>query len=1283
MNKVTLCENALDPSTWTTHDCDDVRRFLVDHFGEWPETARIYLGRVGRDTDVTPYDEAGVERLAILHGHFFVVVFPAAVTTILLIVAIALSAVSVALSFLLRPALPENQQASSGTNSLTNRQNKERLGGRIPDIYGTLWVTPDLIGVPYRIFIGNKEVEYMYMCIGRGEYEIAEVRDDVTPIAQIDGAGCEIYGPNTSPNSGDAPQESFGEPVNTEIRNVKQYSSVNGQQLRAPNASKFKASNNVRFVDTGVVEGYGDVDFTDYFSAGTITNPKYLVISNSDYNGKYLILDVNPTTIVLSDPGSVNAAWNTLSGETAYGSPTLVNSADNWEGPFYILDNTLEELWCNFVAQQGLYKMDSDGNQHQVSVTVQIEVTSIDSSYNTQGSPVFYQTTLKGSETLRSQCGATLTATLPVAGSCQVRARRLTNTDLRDGWQVVDQVQWRDLYGVSPIWEETSPPTPKHFGNVTTIQTITWPTPQALSLKQRKINVLIGRKIFNSSALEVELPFVSFESAYPDAGSYTPNWEINGDTVIQSVNAKPSILLSKKSFSGLLQDKITGEFVVNDALGDDDFIGFVFNYQDDKHFCLFDWRRQNQTDTYYGYGSALIGMSVKKINSEVTITGADLFPSAGTTNCTLLDSNSIPWVNGTTYSFELHLLATGFIITIRQGNSVLASFTITDATWTSGKFGFYNYSQEDVTYSGFLAGPDIITGSTNAADILCQMALDPYIGGRTESEINRTAIQAVLGAAGEVETYFGTDLCTQFSYAFDDAKMSFEEMAAQVCQAVFCVAYRLGNVLSVKFEKETTDSLLLFNHRNKLPGSETRTVKFGTTTENDGIELTYVEPNAPNAQNIDSAYTLYFPEDQSAVAAKKITAIGVRNRVQAWMLGWRMYQKLRYQNTVTQFDATSEAALAVISDRILVADNTRSDTQDGEVLAQSGLELTLSQPVTFETSSPAPSYTIFLQAYDGTVEAIAITPGSADNKVVLAQAPAVALVVDAAKYARTIYMIVADTDEALTAFLLQEKDAKDGGVYSLKAVNYDARYYDHDQDYNASPRLIDVITPGDGTGAGYSKQASSSVYVDAKCKPWDPSDNPSFDFGINDGKPPVAVPIQAAEGETVAINANAPGAIASWWVFAFQTNTVRKNSDTDSPLVDAEGDDDQITGTTTTWVDGHGDRCFPTYHADTPPLGSCGLIGAWAKATSPPGSYQVVEPFVIGFGGNFTVPAGGVDTLLLGINDNKHSDNQGGFQVNITQTGTAAGDAAAEDPEPDTTTTDPNTTVYMVTANGA
>src|SRR3954466_5679228 len=127
MNKVTLCENALDPSTWTLHEnVPDVPKFLLEHFGIWPDTARIYLDHVANNADITPHDDAGVERLGRANGHFFVVVYPEGIETILLIVALVVAATAIALTFLFRPSIKKGLNEDSANNQLSNRTNQAR-----------------------------------------------------------------------------------------------------------------------------------------------------------------------------------------------------------------------------------------------------------------------------------------------------------------------------------------------------------------------------------------------------------------------------------------------------------------------------------------------------------------------------------------------------------------------------------------------------------------------------------------------------------------------------------------------------------------------------------------------------------------------------------------------------------------------------------------------------------------------------------------------------------------------------------------------------------------------------------------------------------------------------------------------------------------------------------------------------------------------------------------------------------------------------------------------------
>jgi hypothetical protein len=331
---------------------------------------------------------------------------------------------------------------------------------------------------------------------------------------------------------------------------------------------------------------------------------------------------------------------------------------------------------------------------------------------------------------------------------------------------------------------------------------------------------------------------------------------------------------------------------------------------------------------------------------------------------------------------------------------------------------------------GGWGGP--LTASNHAGHIICAIARDTALGNREDSELD---VDSIFGAMADAENYFGHSDPVRFSYTFDNDETSFEEMVETVARAAFCTAYRQGNQIKLSFERATNDSTMLFNHRNKVPGSEQRIVSFGPLDDHDGVELEYVRPED------DTPATIYLPADRSARKPRKVTAVGVRTHRQAYWAAWRVFNKIRYQTQSTEFTALQEAAPLVINDRILNADNTRADTQDGEVEAQDGLELTLSREVDLTDSD---GYTIFLQLPDATVDSISITAGTEPDRVVLARAPLTALALDERLYARTTYNIVPNSSPRSAAFLLTEKTPDDGMTYSLKAINYSGLYYIND-----------------------------------------------------------------------------------------------------------------------------------------------------------------------------------------------------------------------------------------------
>lgn len=889
MNTVTYCGNVVDYDNWETEMCSNIGLWVFQRFnGVRPPGLRIFHEYVSQATDITPVDEEGLKRLETLTGHFYVVLFPQ--LPIAIVIAIIAGAISIGLSFLLRPSL-KNQPSQSPNNSLSDRSNQQRLGQRIPDIVGTLRAIPDLIAPPYRIFQANQEVEHSDLCLGRGDYYIWDVKDDETSISttsqEIAGESVAIYGPNTSANSGDSPKLLIGSPIDTPIVSTRACTSVNGQELRPINANNINGNNNIQFIGPDTLKTNNAnrdqaIDFTTYFAV----NDKLTVVDGTcndttttggtlsqNYSGTYTILAVSNDTIILANPGAVNPAWNNMGSiayngtpqATHYTSANLSVSGPKWVGPFVLNSNVQNEVWCNFVATNGMYMVDGDGNQHSLKVQLQVGVQAIDSNNNPVGAEIFYTTTVIGSAKERNQRAVTLKAILPFAGPCQVRAQRLTSRDLKTGDTIQDTVQWRDLYSVAPIGVI-------NFGNVTTIKTVTYATASALTTSERKLNMLVTR---------------------------------------------------------LLPD----------------------------------------------YSQGVVG---------------DLIPT------------------------------------------------------------------------------------NKAADIYCALAMDPKIGNRKITDLD---IPGIYGAWTDAFNYFGTALCGEFCYTFDDQNTSFEEMVAQIAQSVFCTAYRQGSKLSWFFEKSTSDAIMLFNHRNKVPESETRTVSFGYLNDNDGIELEYIDPNAPNNANLDTPWTLRFPTDGSAVNPKQIKSVGIRNRVQATLLGWRYYNKLRYQNTATQFKSLEEAALIINNQRVLISDDTRADTQAGYILAVDGPGFRLSQPPKLD----AGVYAITLQYPDGSIETIPIISVSEVNKVVLQRPPRSPLIVDPSYRIQTNYIIttgIVDTNP----FLVTSKKPDTAWTYDLEAVNYDDRYYQNDGDVKAGLVIPDpaiytsnggyvgpAVTGNQGNGgAGYA-----------------------------------------------------------------------------------------------------------------------------------------------------------------------------------------------------------------------
>ncbi|MFX5308783.1 host specificity factor TipJ family phage tail protein [Acinetobacter baumannii] len=939
LKKVIIVPDVYDRSTWSETEVEDVLAYIYQQFDVWPENAKIYHNQIAESCDVTPNHpkriNAQIEHIQTLEGTFYVVIEPAWLQFVYYAIVAIMAAYSI-YTVLTMPK-PQAPTVGSSNNELAQRSNQARLNGRIPDLFGRGRSYPDLIAEAYTVYKDGIEIEECMMCIGRGYYQILDMRDGTTEVSGIDGVSVSIYDPGVSIVNG-IPTYQVGEAFAEPPLSVIKSSAINGQTLQYPNDQKIESSL-IYFQYPNLIKTSGStIDFTTLFTANDIVaiyNARYGVLDvmlsgeimvtssgsviiesttnianentfkgllltgalvdisttsgdppettvtkrdlsgqyvisgitktaisggfhyeivlsnpntvnsnwqyvNDDYtltsgallnkntqginlDGSYTIATITADTITLAPPSSVNNEWDklsTLPNQNTTGQDVLVRldgSTDKWVGWFNIAKNDATGLFYNLVYPQGLYWQSRSGRQDAHPSRIKIEYQQIDNNNVPFGA--IYSNEFYIFDRKLTQFGKSVTVDFPFTGSFRFRVARLTNDDSN----ARADVKIKDVFGFSISDKDI-------YNNVTVLRSRTVATDGALSIKERKLNCLVNRK----------LP-----------------------------------------------------------------------------------------------------------------------------------------VDGT--------------------------------------------------------GPLQVTRSAGQA--LINLALDQYIGRRTSAEVDIAQINAEIA---KVNAYFGSDLMSEFNYTIDDDNLSFEEIAGMVASAAFCEPHRFGSLTRIKFEQPQENAVLLFNHRNKVPLTEKRSYTFGVQKDYDGVELEYTS-------DVDDARVKYIiPEDITPKNPLKITTTGIRNEAQAKVRAWREWNKLRYKYMSCEVEVLDESELLIRNDRILVADNTVVSTQDGEVEAVDGLIIQTSQPCTFEAGR---DYYIYLQMSDATVDMVPCIAGEDKYHVVLSRPPVQPLVVSDDRYVKTLYTLVRADQSESQAFMLEELTPQTQMTNTLKASNYDARFYERDHDF--------------------------------------------------------------------------------------------------------------------------------------------------------------------------------------------------------------------------------------------
>lgn len=940
LKKVIIVPDPYSEEGRSEADVEDVIEYIFQQFTVWPENARIYHNHMADSCDVTPSNprkiNEQIEHLQSLEGTFYIVIKGAVIWWLpYLYYAIVAATAAYSLYTVLTMPKPQAQQAGSANNELAQRSNQARMNARIPDIYGKVRAYPDLIAQTYTIYENDIEIEECLMCVGRGYYQILDMRDGDTDVANIAGTSVSAYDPFTSIIG--TPTYQVGDSFTELPKFVRNSASINGQTLELPNNAVLESSN-VWFQSPNLIKGAG-LDFTQYFVANDRVALSGAVYGVQDVNLSGSIM-VNEDKMVIIESSTNIDNPNLFKGLQLTGALVEIETTS---GTPPVTETNTRDLSGQFVVS-GVTKTVISGGFH-------------------------YEITLSNPEKANANWSYVDNSYTITAGAS---LNRNTNSITLD-----------DTYTINSV----------------TADTIALVNPSAINSEWDKLLTLPDQ---STQGQEVLVRFDAVSNKY--VGWF--NFDMPEATQAVFNFFFPNGLFYQDSKGGVWEEKITVIIELQSIDSNGDPVGSITTINQEI-------KANNKSQ----FG--------KTIYIDLPTAGSFRFRLSRTT------ATQAGKTQDTCKIKSVYGMADSDISDYGNVTVVRSRTVATDGALSIKERKLNCLVNRKLPVDG--TGPLQVTRSAGQA--LINLALDQYIGRRTSAEVDIAQINAEIA---KVNAYFGSDLMSEFNYTIDDDNLSFEEIAGMVASSAFCEPYRFGSLTRLKFEQPQENAVLLFNHRNKVPLTEKRSYTFGVQKDYDGVELEYTS-------DVDDARIKYtIPEDITPKNPLKITTTGIRNEAQAKVRAWREWNKLRYKYMSCEVEVLDESELLIPNDRILNADNTVVDTQDGEVEAVDGLIIQTSQPCAFDVGS---DYFIHLQISNATVDVVPCIAGVDKYHVVLNRPPVQPLVVADDRYVKTLYTLVRVDQTEAQAFMLEELTPQTQMTNTLKASNYDARFYERDHDF--------------------------------------------------------------------------------------------------------------------------------------------------------------------------------------------------------------------------------------------
>lgn len=166
----------------------------------------------------------------------------------------------------------------SPVNRYSGRLNVSRPQSRVPEIYGTHRIYPDLIAPEYWFYVGRSQRIHYLMCIGVGEYQINDIRLGDTPIGLTTGVTVNVYGP--------------GQPAGDFVYIARNVDNLRSTELRFNEYTQYYTLRGDKQIDI-----WFDLEFPNGLAA---------IVSNT---GETVALDAQVEVQIINEAGSYNRTF--------------------------------------------------------------------------------------------------------------------------------------------------------------------------------------------------------------------------------------------------------------------------------------------------------------------------------------------------------------------------------------------------------------------------------------------------------------------------------------------------------------------------------------------------------------------------------------------------------------------------------------------------------------------------------------------------------------------------------------------------------------------------------------------------------------------------------------------------------------------------------------------------------------------------------------------------------------------------------------------------------------